>query len=208
MKTLRCPNCGADYNPAQYKCEYCGSFIFLGEDSKDKEFNVPENIIHDMTNNAASSPGIYVYGSLLGKGEIPLRLGLANYYTSKFIGVGGKLLLTKSNLYFTSHKVFQAKIDLKINLLDITSVNQELNLFVSQHISVCENGSKHRFVVYGGKEWIRMINEAINNYSAPSDSSNNNNDYTAELVKLKNLLDRGIITQEEFAIKKRMILEI
>ena len=74
MKTLQCPNCGADYNPAQYKCEYCGSFIFMNEDSKDKEFNIPENIIHEMSNNAASSPGIYVYGSLLGKGEIPLRL--------------------------------------------------------------------------------------------------------------------------------------
>ncbi|MBQ9594827.1 MAG: SHOCT domain-containing protein, partial [Synergistaceae bacterium] len=97
----------------------------------------------------------------------------------------------------------------KINLLDITSVNQELNLFVSQHISIHENGNSHRFVVYGGKEWINMINAAINDYT-PSQGNNGNNssDYTAELVKLKNLLDRGIITQEEFAIKKRMILGI
>ncbi|MBQ6773526.1 MAG: SHOCT domain-containing protein [Synergistaceae bacterium] len=206
MKTLQCPNCGADYNPAQYKCEYCGSFIFMNSESNDKEFNIPENIIHEMSNNSSSSPGIYVYGSLLGKGEIPLRLGLANYYTSQFIGVGGKLLLTKSNLYFTSHKVFQSKKEVKINLLDITSTNQELNLFFSQHIAIYEGDHKHRFVVYGGREWIRMINEARENYSAPS--GNNNNDYTAELVKLKNLLDRGIITQEEFAIKKRMILGI
>ncbi|MBQ4470589.1 MAG: SHOCT domain-containing protein [Synergistaceae bacterium] len=206
MKTLECPNCGAEYNPAQYKCEYCGSFIIMTEE---KQFNVPEKIIHEMSESASTSPGIYVYGYLLGKGEIPLRLGLANYYTGKFMGVGGKLLLTKSNLYFTSHKVFQAKTDLKINLLDITSVNQELNLFVSQHISIHENGNSHRFVVYGGKEWINMINAAINDYT-PSQGNNGNNssDYTAELVKLKNLLDRGIITQEEFAIKKRMILGI
>lgn len=197
---MQCPNCGADYNPAKYKCEYCGSFVFMNEE---KQFNVPQTIIHEM--REATSPGIYVYGSLLGKGEIPLRLGLANYYTSKFVGVGGKLLLTKSNLYFTSHKVFQAKTDLKINLLDITSVNQVLNLFVSQHILIQENGNSHRFVVYGGKEWINMINAAINDYNAPDDD---NSDYTRELVKLKNLLDRGIITQEEFAIKKRMVLGI
>lgn len=197
---MQCPNCGADYNPAKYKCEYCGSFVFMNEE---KQFNVPQTIIHEM--REATSPGIYVYGSLLGKGEIPLRLGLANYYTSKFVGVGGKLLLTKSNLYFTSHKVLQAKTDLKINLLDITSVNQVLNLFVSQHILIQENGNSHRFVVYGGKEWINMINAAINDYNAPDDD---NSDYTRELVKLKNLLDRGIITQEEFAIKKRMVLGI
>ena len=31
-------------------------------------------------------------------------------------------------------------------------------------------------------------------------------DYAAELVKLKQLLDSGIITEEAFTIKKRMIL--
>ena len=206
MQSLQCPNCGADYDPTHYKCEYCGSFVFMNED---KQFNVPEHVIHEMNDNSSSSPGIYVYGTLLGKGEIPLRLGLANYYTSKFIGVGGKMLLTKSSIYFTSHNVFQSKINLHINLLDITDVTQELNLIVSQHIVIHENGNRHRFVVYGGKEWIRMINAAINDYTpSVSESKSGNNDYTAELVKLKNLLNRGIITQEEFALKKRMLLGI
>ena len=187
---MKCPNCGADYNPAKYKCEYCGSFVFLTED---KQFNVPDNIIREISENN-DSPGVYVYGSLLGKGEIPLRMGLANYYTSKFIGVGGKLFLTKTNLYFSSHKVFQNKVDLKINLLDITKTESGLNLLVSQHI----------LVVFGGKEWLKMIESAKNDFTP----ANNDNNYTAELVRLKQLLDKGIITEEEFTIKKRMILGI
>lgn len=197
---MKCPNCGADYNPAKYKCEYCGSFVFLTED---KQFNVPDNIIREISTNN-DSPGVYVYGSLLGKGEIPLRLGLANYYTSKFIGVGGKLFLTKTNLYFSSHKIFQNKIDLKINLLDINKIEPGINLLVSQHILVHECDKIHRFVVYGGKEWIRMIESAKNDFTPAADDNN----YTAELVRLKQLLDKGIITDEEFAIKKRMILGI
>ena len=77
-----CPNCGAAFNPENHKCEYCGSFIFV--DDK-KEFNIPES----MKNEISNAPGIYVHGKLLGKDEIPLRIGLANYYTSKFLG-GGK----------------------------------------------------------------------------------------------------------------------
>lgn len=197
---MQCPNCGAAYNPAKYKCEYCGSFVFMNED---KQFNVPESVIQEIS-SSSNTPGIYVYGSLLGKGEIPLRLGLANYYTSKFIGVGGKLFLTKTNLYFSSHKVFQNKVDLQINLLDIKKVEQGLNLLISQHILIHTDEKTHRFVVYGGKEWLNMIESAIKDFTP----SSNDKDYTAELVRLKQLLDKGIITDEEFAIKKRMLLGI
>ena len=197
---MKCPNCGADYNPSKYKCEYCGSFVFMNED---KQFNVPDDVINEI-NTSSNTPGIYFFGTLLGKGEIPVRLGTANYYTSTFIGVGGKLLLTKTNLYFSSHKVLQNKVDLKINLNDITKVEQVLNLFISQHILVHENGKSHRFVVFGGKEWVSMIDSARNNFNPPK----SNNDYTEELVKLKHLLDQGIITDEEFAIKKRKLLGI
>ena len=200
MKDYKCPNCGADYNPAKYKCDYCGSFVIMSEQ---KQFNVPESTVREMTQEAANTPGIYVLGTLLGKGEVPLRLGLANYYTSKFLGIGGKLLLTKSNLYFTSHTVFQDKVNLCINLLEITSVTQDKNLIVSQHISVHTSDNKYTFVVYGGKEWVSMINTAKDN---PGGSSNN--DYTVELAKLKKLLDSGVLTEEEFTIKKRMILGI
>ena len=203
MKDFKCPNCGAAYDPSKYKCEYCGSFVIMSEA---KQFNVPEATVKEMTQEAANTPGIYVFGTLLGKGEVPLRLGLANYYTSKFLGVGGKLLLTKSNLYFTSHTVFQEKVNLCINLLDITSVTQDRNLIISQHISVHTNDNKYTFVVYGGKEWIRMINEAMQAPEAPGATINN--DYTLELMRLKKLLDNGVLTEEEFAIKKRMLLGI
>ena len=152
-KSLNCPNCGAGFNPEKHKCDYCGSYIFVEEE---KQFNVPESVFNDMTN----APGIYVHGKLLGKGEIPLRIGLANYYTSKFIGVGGKLFLTGSNLYFSAHHVLQDALELCIPLKEIKNVTLDRNFFVSQHISVHTDEKKYTFVVYGGKEWIRMINSA------------------------------------------------
>ena len=199
MKTLTCPNCGAEYNPAKYKCDYCGSFVIM---SDEKQFNVPQNIINEISES--DNAGIYVYGSLLGKGEIPLRLGLANYYTSKFFASGGKLFLTKTNLYFTSHTLLQKKIDLCINLLDIKNVTHDRNLLVSDHISVHTDEKKYTFVVYGGKEWISMINSAREDFSP----AQHERDYTAELIRLKKLLDNGVITEEEFTIKKRMLLGI
>ena len=33
FKTFTCPNCAANYNPAKYQCEYCGSYIFMSNDN-------------------------------------------------------------------------------------------------------------------------------------------------------------------------------
>ena len=151
LKTFNCPNCGAGFDPSKHKCDYCGSFIFVDEI---KQFNVPENTLKEM-----SGTKVYVHGNLLNNGEVPLRIGLANYYTSRFLGVGGKLFLTQSNLYFSSHGVLQQRVDVQISLKDIKDVTLDRNLFVSQHISVHTNdGNKYTFVVYGGKEWINKIN--------------------------------------------------
>lgn len=153
VKSFNCPNCGAGFNPEKHKCDYCGSYIFLEDE---KQFNVPQNTINEMIN----APGIYVHGKLLGKGEIPLRIGLANYYTSKFLGVGGKLFLTGSNLYFSAHQILQGEVELNIPLNEIKNVTLDRNFLVSQHISVHTNEKKYTFVVYGGKEWVRMIKSA------------------------------------------------
>lgn len=215
MKSLTCPNCAAAYDPASYKCDYCGSFIVS---SDQKQLTVPQNVVSEMAakRNTASCPGIYVFGSLLGQGEIPLRLGAANYYKNAFIGVGGKLLLTEFNLYFSSHTFMQGKTDLCIPLKDITEVNYELNLVVSEHISVTANGKKHRFVVFGGQEWIDKIETARRGGAVAPMQTNAaypqaqpvqaGGDYTDELVRLKKLCDAGVITPEEFALKKRQLL--
>lgn len=171
MKALNCPNCGGAYDPSKYQCNYCGSFIFL---SDEKEFNVPlETIAHlhntfeSHKNNKTDYPGIYIFGSLLGKGEVPIRLGSANYFKSTFVNVGGKILLTESNLYFSSHKFVQSKMDVSIKLDQIQNCSYDKSyLGISDQISVYANEKRHKFVVYGGKEWIKLIEKAQKQYNS------------------------------------------
>lgn len=220
MKEWKCPNCGSPYNPAKFRCEYCGSFIVM---SDEKEFTIPRETVSQMkqeiaqaNNNPDKYPGIYFFGSLMGKGEVPLRLGAANYYKNILNAVGGKLLLTGKKLYFSTHTILQAKGDLCIDIHDIENVTYERNMIVSDHIAVHACGKKHTFVVYGGKEWVSMIENAVEtakNATATTDTVNklpvtNQGDYTDELVRLKQLCDSGVITEEEFAIKKRQLLGI
>ncbi len=218
MKEWKCPNCGSPYNPAKFRCEYCGSFIVM---SDEKEFTIPRETVSQMkqeifqaNNDPDKYPGIYFFGSLMGKGEVPLRLGSANYYKNLFNSLGGRLLLTEKNLYFSTHNIFQGKCDLCLDLKEIEDVAYEKNMIVSDKISVSAAGKKHNLIVFGGNEWISMIKEAIEKAkNAPEahvavQNVSSQGNYTDELVRLKQLCDSGVITEEEFAIKKRQILGI
>ena len=120
------------------------------------------------------------------------------------------MLLTGTGLYFSSHAFNIGSADLYIPLSEITEVKHDRNQIVSDQISVYAGGKRHRFVVFGGKEWVEMILDAKANppviKAQSSGTGSASDDYAAELVKLKQLLDSGIITEEEFTIKKRMIL--
>lgn len=217
VRSINCPNCGAPYNPAKFECESCGSFVIM---SNENQFTVPQKTVEEIaekisqsgTDSGAKYPGTYVFGKLLGEGEIPLRLGAANYYTSALFAAGGKMLLTGSSLYFSSHAFNIGSADLCIPLSEITEVKHDRNQIVSDQISVYVGGKRHRFVVFGGKEWVEMIQDAkvnppvIKAQNSGRDTAPASDDYADELVKLKQLLDSGIITEEEFSIKKRMIL--
>lgn len=221
IKGLNCPNCGAGYNPAKLQCEFCGSIVIM---SNANQYNIPKEVIEPIRTQIVyseadvKSPGIYVFGTLLGKGEIPIRLGSANYYVNSFVNKGGKMLLTEKKIYFSSHNFVQSKTDLEIPLENVERVEFDSNMLVSQQISFYENGKRHKFVVYGGHEWIDQILKAKENMSRHSVSQHSSDpmpqngsqvgNYVDELRQLKRLLDAGIITEEEFAIKKRMLLGI
>lgn len=215
--TLNCPNCGGAYNPINIKCEYCGSIIIM---SNENQYNVPQQIIESVEADVENCPGVYVFGTLLGKGETPIRLGSANYYKNAFFNVGGKVLLTKRSIQFSTHTFMQSKDTVVIPLKDVIKAEYDRsNLGISDQISVYTNEKRHKFVVYGGSEWVSLIEKSkaeinniktsvVNSQKAGKPMLNANNDYTDELIKLKKLLDSGIITEEEFAIKKRQLLNI
>ncbi|MCH5172408.1 MAG: SHOCT domain-containing protein [Erysipelotrichales bacterium] len=206
LKSVNCPNCGAHVNPSTMQCEYCGSYIIT---SNEKYVDFSQlNFVEDEKNEKYK--GIYVFGTLLGKGERPVNLGAANYYTSTFFNVGGKLLLTNKTLSFSSHTFMQSKTDVVIKLEDVDSAIVSSNSLISQTITVTANMKKHKFVVYHGKEWVTMIlNEKLklgNKNNQSSQSVSTTKDYIIELQQLKGLLDAGIITQDEFNAKKKEIL--
>ena len=207
IKIFSCPNCGANYNPAKYQCEYCDSYIFMSnenyKDFSDIKIEIPQN----TKSKTDKYPGVYVFGRLLGMGERPITLGAANYFTG-VVSAGGKLLLTNKSLSFSAHAFNVGKQEIRIDLKQITDVQVTRNLFVSQLIVVIKDEKAHKFVVYHGKEWVERIKEAIANYNnddtyIPEPKTNN---YIEELQQLKNLLDMGVITEDEFNIKKRIIL--
>lgn len=211
FKAFSCPNCGANYNPAKYQCEYCGSYIFMSNENYTDFSNVKIELPQKPQDETGKYPGIYVFGRLLGRGERPITLGVANYYTG-MVAAGGKLLLTNKSLSFSAHAFNVGRQETKIDLKQITDVKVSANLLISQHILVTANGKSHKFVVYHGSEWVQKIKEAIAKYDdvetsvqTPSSNSSANN-YIAELQQLKQLLDMGVITEEEFNIKKRMLL--
>ena len=207
LKTLSCPNCGANYNPAKYRCEYCGSYIFMSNDNYTDFSSVQIELPQEPMEDTGKYPGVYVFGRLLGAGERPITLGAANYYTG-LVAAGGKLLLTNKSLSFSAHAFNVGKQETRIDLNDITEVKVSANLLVSQHILVTANGKSHKFVVYHGSEWVQKIKDAAAKNAqreAPVIRQAANN-YIEELQQLKQLLDMGIITEDEFNIKKRMLL--
>ncbi|MST55775.1 hypothetical protein FYJ74_06985 [Pyramidobacter sp. SM-530-WT-4B] len=208
LKTLNCPNCGGAYNPAKYRCDYCGSYVILSKENYVDLSEIPFDLESKIENKY---PGIYVFGRLLGKGEKPILLGSANYLTG-IVSAGGKLLLTNKSLSFSAHGLNIGRKEAKIDLRDITDVRMSANFLISQHIIVSTSNSSYKFVVHHGKEWVEKIKDAITHAEKFDERAGNScamaSDYTVELRNLKKLLDEGIITQEEFDIKKRTILEI
>ena len=207
LKTVSCPNCGANYNPAKYQCEYCGSYIFISNDNYTDLSNIKMDLPPKPKGETGKYPGIYVFGRLLGVGEKPIILGAANYFTG-LVAAGGKLLLTNKSLSFSAHAFNVGRRETRIDLNQITDVRVSANLLISQHILVTANKKKHKFVVYHGNEWVKKINDAIAKYDEHEEliCKPQANNYIQELQQLKQLLDMGVITEDEFNIKKRILL--
>ena len=204
--SLKCPNCGSPIKPTQYRCEFCRSYIIMSNDKFVDLSNQEYDLNQNMDDKNDNYPGIYVFGRLLGEGERPIALGLANYFTGD-TSAGGKLLLTNKSISFSAHALNVGRLEAKIELDEIVDVYLYKNYFISQQIIIDTNDSSHKFVVYHGQTWVDKIKYEVDKHKRKL-NNHISSDYTEELRKLKKLLEDGIITQEEFDIKKRMILKI
>ena len=54
-KTIICPNCGANYNPLNYRCEYCGSYVFISHENYRDFSGIPVHLPPEIISPNCSS---------------------------------------------------------------------------------------------------------------------------------------------------------
>ena len=224
-KVLKCPNCGASYNPAKRYCDYCGSYIIFSDESDGKARDFDEKVF--IADKGAKYKDIFFYTIKLDKDEYPLRVGLANLFRSFQDADGGEMMLTNKRLIFVYPYLSEEKEPPIIyNVNDFVKMEMGLNFYFSAQIKLYnKEGKETIFFVYKRNEWVKRIQGVMNgefplkdvrekvaegqgeiNHSEHNASTQAN--YIQELVELKKLLDAGVITQEDFDLKKRLILKI
>ena len=222
LKTLHCPNCGAAYNPAHLCCEYCGSYI-INSDADETDYQKEEFV---PAERPANFKGIYLYGRLLDGDEFPIRTGIASWNRSALSGVGGRLALTNKRFIFCAEglnsllaSAIGGQTNVDINLNDVEKLSQRTVALVSKRLIITgKNGISHEFTVYNIAQWLEKGQRALNGEydslktsDAPANTGTRpaaSGNYVNELKQLKELLDAGIITEDEFKIKKRQVLHI
>ena len=225
LKTLNCPNCSAPYNPANLTCPFCGSYI-LNSDADEADYQ--KETFVPTQERPANYKGIYLYGRLLDADEFPVRTGMAGWVKSALAAVNGRLALTSKRFLFCAdglNSAFASMIGSESNvdvfLKDVDSLAQRTVALVSKRLIVkMKDGSSYEFTVYNVGQWLEKgqralageygsleVSAAPVSASAPAGPAPSGN-YVAELKQLKELLDAGIITEEEFKIKKRQVLHI
>lgn len=207
------------------------------ESTKLTETQITSQINAAEINNDLNFPGIYYAGTLLGRGEIPIKFMDALYL--KYGGIRifkkeeyayGKFLLTKEHIYFTAPpftnklcillkvitfgtiKHNEEKMDICIPLTDV--IEAKINFF--NQFYILTNERFYYFTITGARDLVSAITLAalnaknrVNNVPSSNVESNPTDlSYTTELIRLKELMDAGIITEEEFIIKKRKLLGI
>ena len=141
----------------------------------------------------------------------------------KFEGSGKIVTLEEDKLIFANSKSIIGKIDDTLGsfggnvipLDEISSIQcKKANILSNGYFKVTVNGISNMettvfFLPKKGKyeeaqEFANKVQKAIDNYKKKQNSSGMS--VADELAKFKNLLDAGVITQEEFAAKKKELL--
>lgn len=112
----------------------------------------------------------------LAADENLIRDGAANLQRG-MEAVGGRLFLTDSRLVFLSHPLNVQTGVTEIPLRTIRSVQPCWTKLLGiipvtpNSLAVQTDEAEHRFVVVGRANWMRVIQSAISNLGAPSDSN-------------------------------------
>lgn len=111
------------------------------------------------------------------------------------------------NIEFTdaSRQLVQQYSANKMNLKAYEDISQKASNIAAQQ-KIAEGIQENGFGNMGGMVFGMNMAQGLNNTAAPKQESSNFDEQIANLKKLKELVDAGILTQEEFDIKKKEIL--
>lgn len=116
--------------------------------------------------------------------------------------VGFELVITESTV--SGKTIFAKRVDLPINQISAIGTG----MFSSIAIAT-SSGSINFYGIVNRDEMFRCLSELVKNRQNAAQSNvadNTSGNSLEELMKLKTLLDQGIITQEEFDAKKKQLL--
>lgn len=161
----------------------------------EKQLTSTETVIFAMIANATISP---VQGNLKTN-----TLNLKDKLNGVFV-------ITDKRTYFCNNIINSAQCK-EIRLSDIQSVDDKSNVFGLSCIRI--QGITDMFVIDVTKKLLFTLKEKLNDAMAssqhptkPCQSAQNN--YIEELESLSALLDKGIISEDEFNAKKKQLLGI
>ena len=115
-----------------------------------------------------------------------------------------KLVVTEDNIRGTYGKLFKRNIDLPLDSINSTEVVKRSGI-----INISTSSQKIHFEsLLNAEEISIVINDLIRNRQKKPSTTTiiQQSDAADELSKFKNLLDQGVITQEEFDAKKKQLL--
>ena len=131
----------------------------------------------------------------IGTGAITVVLLIFKFYASKM-----KIVVTNKRVYGVAR--FGKRVDLPIDLISAVGTCMFKGIIVSS------SSGKIRFLLINNRD---EIHKTISNLLITRQDKKqvvNNTSTTDELMKYKELLDSGVITQEEFDAKKKQLLNL
>ena len=197
-KTTQNRKCVESFNPTKK----IGNYIEF--DDNKKQWLIPDGFARTKVN-----PKVYNYKDiiefeLLEDGESITKGGLGRAVAGGVllggVGaiVGGVTGNRKTNSIVNSLKI-------KITLNDINNPNVYISLI---KIKTPTNSSIYKKSYKFAQDILSVLSIIVEDNDKPKNEVKNTSSDADEILKFKNLLDDGIITQEEFEKKKKMILGI
>lgn len=198
-KKLFCPKCGSHLSEGDLFCVECGNKIEIRKSQESVDSTADIEMKQEQKFNV----------HMQGEQEERVILREDAALIDNVWNPSGALRLTNTNLSFRDLKG-KTKYDTNILLTDVENVKiiRQFKLFGEQHIAVFLKDKKVVFSVEARTGWFDKINEAVSAAKKGGIPVGRNSkvDYIDELHRLKELMDDGIITREEFEAKKKSLL--